>query len=345
MPISDGTPNQAILTDGSGNLFFGTPSVPIQPQQYTQYVIATSSIVTVPDYQEYLLFGDLDVNGTLDIGTHGKVVILNGTITSGASSSIINMGNIQLVDLSQNISGPNNYLPKYTGSGLTSSVAYSDNSGNFVIGTPSFLSISNSGTISVGTISLATMSSSFVMLDSNNNLVYDQVYVNQYKTFVIGPQTITQSNTSPNSPFIGTTIINTTASSHIGGPWQVLSDTFHDTTNVLVDGPTGIFTVKPGIYNIFITANITSNSAISTAPTWVQTHMRGVSGPFGSNYLFAISRGYVIYSAETESLSQGINTGVYFPSTNTLKVEVFSPSTHQFDNRYANIDITFEKIG
>jgi hypothetical protein len=344
LPISDGTPNQAILTDGSGNLFFGTPSVPIQPQQYPQYVIATSSIVTVPDYQEYFIYGDLDVNGTLDIGTYGKVVILNGGLSTGGSSTIINSGNIEIhtIPTVSDISGPAKYLPIYGSTGLTSSTAYYDNSGNFIIGTPSpFLSVSNSGGISFATVSNGTMSNYFLMWNSvSGDVSYTEIYVNQVKTFNIGPDVITQSSTDPNTAYTNGTIIKNTGS----GSWSVSADSFHDSSNVVVNGVTGLFTVKPGIYNIYIQANYTSSSAFgSNAPLWIQTHLKGADP--GHIDLYCVSRGFSFYSAETTCPSQGANRGVAITTTSTFYIKTFSPSAQTLQNSHANIAVSFEKVG
>jgi hypothetical protein len=469
LPSLDGTDGQVMMTDGMGNLTFGTPSYATPSQNYVYYDIATQSTITVPDYQEYFVFGDLTVDGTLDIGTYGKVVILNGSLLTGVSSSIINMGNIEMYDFVTvpQITGPVNYLPKYANSGLTTSSVYdirgtfsqtNINNGfqivnsdivNLGFGTESIagsyfddgvgtyfksgigngvgglgsgditfnsntnllvesivqsdrafmliqnfnnnsvssifitqssiellysntvnsqynqisiydnhirnlittsatfsvesglgnlFSVSDVGKIHIGTIS-STYSNNFVMLDDNNNLTSNILYVNQVKTFGIGPDVITQSSTDPNSYYINGTIIKDWS----GGSWSVSADSFHNSSDVLVNGVTGLFTVQPGIYNIYIQANYTSTATFSSnAPLWIQTQLKGVTPNVD---VYCIARGFSLYPQETTCPSQGANRGVHITSTSTFYVKTFSPSSQTFENSHANIIISFERIG
>jgi len=469
LPSLDGTDGQVMMTDGMGNLTFGTPSYATPSQNYVYYDIATQSTITVPDYQEYFVFGDLTVDGTLDIGTYGKVVILNGSLLTGVSSSIINMGNIEMYDFVTvpQITGPVNYLPKYANSGLTTSSVYdirgtfsqtninngfqivnSDivnlgfgtesiagsyfddgvgtyfvsgigsgvgglGSGDFTFnsntnllvesivqsdraymliqnfnnnsvssifitqssiellysntvnsqynqisiydnhirnlittsatfsvesGLGNLFSVSDVGKIHIGTIS-STYSNNFVMLDDNNNLTSNILYVNQVKTFGIGPDVITQSSTDPNSYYINGTIIKDWS----GGSWSVSADSFHNSSDVLVNGVTGLFTVQPGIYNIYIQANYTSTATFSSnAPLWIQTQLKGVTPNVD---VYCIARGFSLYPQETTCPSQGANRGVHITSTSTFYVKTFSPSSQTFENSHANIIISFERIG
>lgn len=64
-----------------------------------KYVIQSTEIVTVPDYEEYWIYGDLTVFGTLDIGTYGKVVVANGDFIAASGSLVNNMGNVEVYDL------------------------------------------------------------------------------------------------------------------------------------------------------------------------------------------------------------------------------------------------------
>jgi hypothetical protein len=68
-------------------------------QEYNRYVIQPAETVTVPDYQEYWIYGDLTVYGTLDIGTYGKVVVANGSFVAATGSLVNNMGNVEVYDL------------------------------------------------------------------------------------------------------------------------------------------------------------------------------------------------------------------------------------------------------
>jgi len=65
----------------------------------TKYVIQSTETITVPDYEEYWIYGDLTVYGTLDIGTYGKVVVANGSFIAATGSLVNNMGNVEVYDL------------------------------------------------------------------------------------------------------------------------------------------------------------------------------------------------------------------------------------------------------
>jgi len=52
----------------------------------------------VPNYNEYLLWGDLTVQGNLDIDEYGKVVILNGSLNLDGGT-VSNVGNIHMVNV------------------------------------------------------------------------------------------------------------------------------------------------------------------------------------------------------------------------------------------------------
>lgn len=61
-----------------------------------KYKIVDSERIEVPAYSEYLLYGDLEVNGILDINATGKVVIINGALNINGGT-VSNSGNIQMV--------------------------------------------------------------------------------------------------------------------------------------------------------------------------------------------------------------------------------------------------------
>ena len=65
----------------------------------TKYVIQSTETIAVPDYEEYWIYGDLTVFGTLDIGTYGKVVVANGAFIAASGSLVNNMGNVEVYDL------------------------------------------------------------------------------------------------------------------------------------------------------------------------------------------------------------------------------------------------------
>jgi hypothetical protein len=76
-----------------------------------KYRIQPSETVIVPAYQEYLLYGDLEVNGFLNIDTLGKVVIINGALNINGGT-VSNSSNIHLVTLATSVS--NVAVRKYT---------------------------------------------------------------------------------------------------------------------------------------------------------------------------------------------------------------------------------------
>lgn len=85
-----------------------------------KYKIVESERIEVPAYSEYFLYGDLEVNGILDINTTGKVVLINGALNVNGGT-VSNSGNIQLVNFATQS------LTKYTQviSPMTSGLTYS----------------------------------------------------------------------------------------------------------------------------------------------------------------------------------------------------------------------------
>ena len=89
-------------------------------------------MVQVPAYNEYLLYGDLTVEGKLDIDANGKVVIINGSLLMNGGT-VSNSGNIQMVDISGGLS-------KYSvimgmSAGVTYSVTHSLNTSSILVDT------------------------------------------------------------------------------------------------------------------------------------------------------------------------------------------------------------------
>lgn len=103
--------------------------------------IRSNEIVQVPDYNEYLIYGDLTVEGRLDIDTYGKVVILDGgLILNGGTVS--NSGNVQLVDLAlgPGSGGGTSSITKYTtlqamNSGVTYTITHGLNTPSIIVNT------------------------------------------------------------------------------------------------------------------------------------------------------------------------------------------------------------------
>lgn len=69
---------------------------------FVRYRILPSETVVVPAYQEYLLYGNLEVNGHLNIDPLGKVVVINGALNVNGGT-VSNSGNVQLINLATNI--------------------------------------------------------------------------------------------------------------------------------------------------------------------------------------------------------------------------------------------------
>jgi hypothetical protein len=90
-----------------------------------KWKIRTNESIQVPDYNEYIVYGDLDVEGRLDIDTYGRVIILNGGLNI-KGGTVSNYGNVQMVNLNGSNSNYNNNITKFsTTISMTSGVTYS----------------------------------------------------------------------------------------------------------------------------------------------------------------------------------------------------------------------------
>ena len=63
-----------------------------------KYRIVPDERIYVPPYAEYFLYGDLEVNGTLDIDANGKVVILNGGLNLNGGT-VSNYHRVEFVNI------------------------------------------------------------------------------------------------------------------------------------------------------------------------------------------------------------------------------------------------------
>lgn len=97
-----------------------------------KYRIRSNELVQVPAYNEYLLYGDLTVEGRLDIDTNGKVVIINGSLLMNGGT-VSNSGNIQLVDTSGSISKYSTIMGM--SAGVTYSLTHSLNTSSILVNT------------------------------------------------------------------------------------------------------------------------------------------------------------------------------------------------------------------
>ena len=110
--IYDGTSFRVTLPPGAGGAFT------------LKYKIVDDERIEVPAYSEYLLYGDLEVNGVLDISSTGKVVIVNGAMNINGGT-VSNSNRVELINVPMASSaGVSNYVPKWS-SGYTISATSS----------------------------------------------------------------------------------------------------------------------------------------------------------------------------------------------------------------------------
>lgn len=76
---------------------------PTAEPTFTRYRIQSSETVVVPAYQEYLVYGNLEVNGFLNVDPMGKVVIINGALNINGGT-VSNTSNVSLVTLATTVS-------------------------------------------------------------------------------------------------------------------------------------------------------------------------------------------------------------------------------------------------
>ena len=103
-----------------------------------KYKIVQDERIVVPAYSEYLIYGDLEVNGILDISTTGKVVIINGALNVNGGT-VSNSGNIHLFTFAT--SSTTASLQKYTEvltpmtMGITYSISHNLNTVSVLVNT------------------------------------------------------------------------------------------------------------------------------------------------------------------------------------------------------------------
>jgi hypothetical protein len=76
---------------------------PTAEPTFTRYKIQSNETVVVPAYQEYLVYGNLEVNGFLNVDPMGKVVIINGALNINGGT-VSNTSNVSLVTLATTVS-------------------------------------------------------------------------------------------------------------------------------------------------------------------------------------------------------------------------------------------------
>jgi hypothetical protein len=87
------------FSTGTGSELIISQIPPTFPGGRPKYLIQAGETVSVPNYEEYYIYGDLEVQGVLDIATFGKVVVTNGNLISASGSIINNIGNVEIYDL------------------------------------------------------------------------------------------------------------------------------------------------------------------------------------------------------------------------------------------------------
>lgn len=141
--LSDFTPNDINSSNVYNLVYDGTLFRVNQPagagDDFTlKYRIVSDERIAVPAYSEYLLYGDLEVNGILDISSTGKVVIINGALNVNGGT-VSNSGNIQLITLAtaSTVGGLQKYTEVLTPMtmGTTYSIAHNLNTTATIINT------------------------------------------------------------------------------------------------------------------------------------------------------------------------------------------------------------------
>lgn len=105
-----------------------------------KWKIQSEDVIQVPAYSEYLVYGDLELNGVLDVEENGKVVIINGQLINNGGI-LNNRGTVESVyfriyDVNEN--GPATYKRTFTASfvaGVTQSFNHDLHSNSVLINT------------------------------------------------------------------------------------------------------------------------------------------------------------------------------------------------------------------
>jgi hypothetical protein len=85
---------------------------PTSSPTLVRYRIQNSETVVVPAYQEYLVYGNLQVDGSLYVDANGKVVIINGALQISPGATVSNSGNVQLLTVPLGLGG--GFVSKYS---------------------------------------------------------------------------------------------------------------------------------------------------------------------------------------------------------------------------------------
>ena len=85
---------------------------PTSSPTLVRHRIQNNEVVVVPAYQEYLIYGDLQVDGSLYIDNNGKVVIINGALQVSTGATVSNSGNVHLITIPLGLS--QGFVNKYS---------------------------------------------------------------------------------------------------------------------------------------------------------------------------------------------------------------------------------------
>lgn len=145
-----------------------------------QYFISSTETVTVPSSNQYWIYGDLTIEGTLD--NYGQVVVVNGDLNIGGSGVFGGSGtysNIYFAEIDGQ--GQPNYLPRWKSSYvLTASSSIYDDTNQVIISSPTF-SVSNNFILPKGA------TNGYVLTSDSNGVATWQRGVNKYTgTFSFG---------------------------------------------------------------------------------------------------------------------------------------------------------------
>ena len=102
-----------------------------------KYYIGSTETITVPSTNQYWIYGDLTIDGTLD--NYGQVVVANGSLNvgSGAFNNIGTYSNIYFAEIDG--LGQYNYVPRWvTPYMLTATSSIYDDSNEVIISSPTF---------------------------------------------------------------------------------------------------------------------------------------------------------------------------------------------------------------
>ena len=83
-----------LIYDG---LYFRLTKPTTDPSLVKTHIFSDEN-VTVPAYHEYLLYGDLEVEGNLNIANTGKLILLNGALNINGGT-VSNSGNVQSINV------------------------------------------------------------------------------------------------------------------------------------------------------------------------------------------------------------------------------------------------------